>query len=154
MLNGSRIDFFRDTLKARAFVGGYSFDPTNYAHIQLWNPADSGKGLIVSCAIGSIFTATGCVIRLHSHNAALTNAANTEANKYIGGAAPVGEIRYQDNTPYLGTHISDILWGVANIGSFINSDPIYLPEGFGIHLLEISAGHPLTAHFEWIEVNA
>lgn len=154
MIGGKRIDYFRDTLIGRAYIGGaVKVGPINSTSIQLWNPADSGFFLILN-KLNSISEAAATVTyTLRYHTVALTGAEN-QANKYLGGAAGVGLVKSQDLTMAgVGTLIQEFGAPPGIERNFLeNSDPMIIGEGLGITITCLNSSAHLSVIFEWIEV--
>jgi len=153
-IGGSRVDDFRNTLAGRAYIGGAEKSgPVNSPVIQLWNPAASGFNLVLNRITTVSDAPVTALYKMGYHNAAMSGA-ESQANKYLGGAAGVGLVKSQD-TGFIGTAMFTYNSppGVEHV-LLANSDPIWIPEGLGEFIYLYSAANKLSVIFEWIEVPA
>ena len=150
MIGGNRVDYWRDTLIKRAFITGTSQTAVaaQNSHIQLWNPAASGKLLIVE-KIGFKIQTAGTVY-LAYYATTLATLAASQGNKYLGEADGVGLIKRATNAGALGTTISRLYYVTEQ--EFVFERPIIIGEEMGLVILNLTVDEYLKAYFEWIEV--
>lgn len=131
-----------------AVVGGAA-SASNYTHCQLWNPAASGVVLNVSRLFGFADAGVTALFMRH-HNTALTQGPGAGVNKFIGGGASVGELRYQANSSALGTSF----WkGTGVTLDFTPTRaPLLIPAGYGLVVVGDVVNKACTVSFEWSEV--
>ena len=87
---------FEQTAGGVAFQAGVIVNAVaaQYGHLQLWNPAGSGKNITVNkLMMHAVATATACAVARHS--TALTTLAGPPGNCLLGGAASAAEGRSQ-----------------------------------------------------------
>jgi hypothetical protein len=121
----------------------------SYPHVQIWNPAGTGVFLAVEKILFST-AATG--VRVITATAALTNDG-AEFNKYLGGAAPLGQVKYENNVTFQGVSTVIILTCLtARMLEFKFNDPFILPESHGLNLAAGAVNVELKAVFQWREV--
>lgn len=122
----------------------------NHAHIQLLNPTGSQRNLSLSqlnvFSVGTI--SQGIVVREYS--TALTSLKSNGYAKKMGlGAVSVGQIRAQNNNLPLG--VQDILVLDKSQKQYKLTEPIVLPEGKGIVVVNGVLGEDLGCTFEYTE---
>lgn len=143
--------WYYDTEQKRSFIGGGSNSggAATYAHAQLWNPAASGKRLILqSLQLG---TASTTWLWIADSTSAL-GADGFEGNKYLGEAAPVGQVKHTANATLQGSQRSVAFVDVQ--GNFPIKPNIIIPEGRGLIIAPGNLNVDLWAQFQWIEVTA
>lgn len=150
---------FYQTLDKRAFISGGMRAPTggNTINMQLWNPAASGKVLILQKLSYYIQTAGPKYINFCHHNAACADGVLDMGNKYLGQAAGVGITRYSSGAA-LGTSIIRIY----DIGSTLGAQwfhiplrqAILIPEGIGLIGNTEIADVPMGVLWQWYEIDA
>lgn len=163
MIGGTKIiksiqqdeSWFYDSFQKRAFIGAAIEGPVaaQYPHVQLWNPAASGKILACTKIIAGILTGTPR-LSIRYYNTELTTGWQ-EGNKYLAEAAGAGALRGETNVAMLGNEIGQFLLDGVNqpyIEIDLQNSPILIHEDFGLHVLSTTVNLTLTALFEWIEV--
>lgn len=150
MIGGTRVDYWRDTLIKRAFVGGGSASGgvATYAGVQLWNPAASGKLLICERA----FVTIAAPASVHIRNDFATLASNgVEGNKYLNEAAPAGQVKFA-SVAIQGAAIGFIQLLAGDLSkTFRFQHPFIIPEGRGLNFFIDLLNTRMTVNFEWIE---
>lgn len=149
-----------DGEKARTLSGGSFFATpatgavvSQFSFTQLWNPAGSGKNLIVQQL--AMASPTAGQINLHSGTVAYTTdiTATNAGNKRIGSAMGIATIRSQTSVTGVTTSLklfniqasTELTWKPA--GSLV------VPPGFGINAQHQVANASLASTFEWFEEN-
>lgn len=121
-----------------------------YSHVQIWNPAASGKNLILNKISALFVTNSGAGINVSS--APLTNLTGKGVSKYLGGVASVGEIRNQTNAAALGTQVLN--FGIEVSGGskdFPFSEPFVIPPGRGVIVQCGGVNISIYGSFQWNE---
>lgn len=141
-------------LSGKAFIGG-DFSPAVAAtnsHVQLFNPAASGIQVLINRILVRPSSSTP-TIRLTSTTTALTTLSTFAGNKLIGGAAPVAEVRIQNNNGILGTVILFFRSAGTVEAEFLNLNPeIVLNPGNGVNIVMATQNEATVADFEWVEI--
>lgn len=146
------------TMAGRAFMlaGGVLGGANQCGAWGLWNPANSGKQLVISAYAASSAVAGAVSVRNTVVQLAQDNGARG-AQKKIGGAAIPGVARYMQES---------MVNGVRRAGeedydySFIQpnstllrtfKEPIIVMPGAGLHMLFQTTASILNGTFEWVE---
>jgi len=124
----------------------------NYSHVQLWNPAGTGKRLIVTEVL--LATAVAGSLSLRRHNVALaTLSGAVPMNKRLDAApvASVAQLRDEQNAAQLGTFAGSVM--AAGIASFLwkFSEPYSVEPGFGLQAVGSAVNEIVRANFQWFE---
>jgi len=151
MIGGTRVDYWRDALIKRAFVGGGECVAVagQQSAVQLWNPAASGKLLIVNRIRANMDVAGTMYLAYYA--TALSASLTSKGNKYLGEATSIGLIRYEANAGVLGTIIDRIYLPATSMFMEIFDVNIIIGEGMGLSVTHLTANRRITADFEWIE---
>lgn len=140
-------------LAGLAFIGYAYAAPVvgNLSHVQLWNPGASGKNLVVEQV--STFTQGAGLSGFAGlgANVALTGLIGSPPSKKVGGAASaVAQLRSQANAAILGLLPS--MFNMTIQGPlFKPNEPIIVPPGFGLNIVNGADNQDLGAHFEYFE---
>ncbi len=122
------------TVSGAAFQGSVTCVgvAASYSHTQLWNPAGSGKNLIVSQFQLNSFSAQSVSVR--AHNVALGALYGNCPAKKLGGAASLAELRSQTSGGYLPTTADMAAFYCAANSSlpFKYTEPVVIPPGQGL----------------------
>lgn len=145
---------YRTTREGIAYWGGTAsaIGAADFSHVQLWNPAGSGRILVLETLQISVDSGS---VALRRHTAALANLATAPANKFLGGAAGVGEVRHQANASAIGTSFNGSVgasFGQSPI-NFLNR-PVIIPAGHGLIVSHNTVNINTRAMFEWLELPA
>lgn len=157
-MHGTRVDFFRNSLIERAFLQGVHTAAVagNNSHVQLWNPAASGKLLILTHIDIIVNPAAVLFVSIRLYNAAL-GALTQGSNKYLGEPDGVGATCGVNNVGQLGVAMAffrnDTGATIFKMPS-LDTHPFVIPEGMGLVLVTDLVNSELNALFEWIEVAA
>lgn len=151
LLGVIRTEDASESRASRAFMGyvNQGAVAAENSHVQIHNPAASGKTVIVRSVRVSATVAT--YVRLAIYNTALTTSVATKANKDSGGAAPVANIRSATNAGELGTAIGSHRIAAVTPTEMIAAGPILLGAGEGLVVLDVNVNDTLTGTFEWTE---
>lgn len=147
-----QVDFDKYLMAKQLFVGSVYVFPTatQYAYVQLWNPATSGKNLIVRDCTASSNNA-GDSIQLGSAAATIGSLVGGQGeNSYIGEAGPDGKL-YQDDSAVSDQH-SSIFKTWVDVAYRFNQvmGPFFVPPGAGLSFRS-SASSKLYCYFRWRE---
>jgi hypothetical protein len=138
------------TLAGAAFMGAMQRTQlaANNSYVQLWNPAGSGKNLIVKAYGVGASSAGGLTMGFGS--VALVNLLATAQAKLAGGAAPVAQIRNENSNVSYFTNAVDTFYAPALQSSQrALQEPLMLPPGKGFN---VAAGvTDLNCSIEWVE---
>jgi hypothetical protein len=146
--------------KARTYGGGAFLASVNIgpvaaqlSHLQLFNPAGSGKNVILSAF--SVSSATSGLLVIGRYNVPLTTslAVTTAVNKLAGGAAGVSQLRSQNSVGNLIVGSPMYLPNIAASTTFVCNlkEPFLIIPGTGIVLEHNSVNTDLAAGFEFYE---
>jgi hypothetical protein len=127
--------------------------PSTYSNLQLWNPVDSGKNLIIGAMdFGTITTGA---INVLASNLALANLFNVAvANKRLGSAPGVGQLRWENRAAQ-----EAFTFGMLRNEATAANTPqqwnirgaVVVPPGWGLNVYVPQAATTSTANFEWFE---
>lgn len=141
------------TLADKAFVAyvNATADVNCKPHMQLWNPADSGKNLIVEKIIFS--SATAQPVRISSYNAAFAASGFTPQNKRIGSAAKsvAQALANTSSSQALGTLIVNASCQANTPFVLTPTEPFLVPPGFGLMTVGGAVTTDLATNFEYYE---
>jgi len=141
------------TMAGGAFMGAASVAPGAglKAVTQLWNPAGSGKNLIVSQLTANVGNMDGYYFAASQGNTVAT-IANGQSKK-IGGAAAVGIIQCGPLAAVvtLGIPMQSFSLQAQSSYTFKLTEPIVIPPGYGLVGYPSAANNPAGASFEWYE---
>lgn len=140
------------TLANIAFYGGSQINgsPGLISHVQLWNPAGSGKLLCVeSMTVGGGSAGHLTFVR---HTVAASTLVRSPASKNTGSAASVSQIRTEQNAAILQTEVyfNNLGLSYANL-LYQFANPIVVPPGHGIAAVNGSANNAIAAAFDFYE---
>jgi hypothetical protein len=123
----------------------------NYGHVELFNPAASGKRAIVE-SVG-LYSIGACVVDIADTNLQLASLNAYPQAKLLGGAASVMEYRSQANATLLGPVQSLMTVGLqASQQLFVKlAEPIIIPPGRGLIVRDTTQNQQFGAIFEFFE---
>lgn len=144
------------TLAGGMFAGAGAFPASagNYTLIQLWNPAGTGRNVILSQISFSANASTAVDVYGTPTIAASDVSADRLANKLIGSGRGAAQVRAESNTnPFV------FPYGIAYSGFVTASGMVYwtprgglvIRPGFGLNVRAAAAGIQISANFEWQE---
>lgn len=141
------------TLGGGAFMGGVQCGTTagQNSHVQIWNPLGSGKNVIVESITYSSNSNGGILFR--TGNVAAANMLGNGVSKLAGGAvASVAQLRYQTNATGLGGGNMMIVGiAAAQFSTYTFKEPVVVPPGQGLLVLQGTQAADVTGNFEWYE---
>lgn len=122
-----------------------------YSASELWNPAGSGKNLIMNKA--SVMSGVAnSPFWMTKHNAALAGLSALVTSKLLGGAAPVGELRTAANAAMVGSLIGNFgAAGAYDSRDFPFSEPVIIPPGNGVIFQLALVNSSAWVTFQWNE---
>lgn len=133
---------------AQGYQGGVAAE---YQHVQLFNPAGSGRNVVVSKLI-VISSVAAQAFRISVGSVAAAVLASAGVSKKVGGAASVAQIRTHSSAAPFGS-----LSMVAGVSAAYDSrevpfsEPILLPEGTGLIVGSNAVNVSLWGSFQWLE---
>lgn len=154
-----------DGEKYRTMAGGMfvasSYSPAaagNYSFVQLWNPAGSGKNLIVG-QIG-LSTSLASAINIYfsnSQHASLNSAPQRYQNKLSGSASiPVAQARYKQSAIFE-TFPMGLGWSpycqANNMVPWPIKGALVVQPGYGMNAVAAVQNTDLVMNCEWFEEN-
>jgi hypothetical protein len=148
------IDGGKNRTNADLACMGYAYSGPvagQYTHIQLFNPAGSGKNLYVG-QIG--FFSTGTVnngITIGQYNTALPNLVRQGARKRLGATASIAQVNSTNNAAQLLLAASPMAALAKNLPSLKFIEPIEIQPGFGLIVINATTAEDLGATFEYFE---
>lgn len=133
-----------------AFIGyaAASAVPGQMSHNQLWNPAGSGKNLILTKI--SVLPSTSAAIGLGTSVAALLALTGAAGSKKLGGAAPLAELRGATYAALQGIQVGNFSI-VSGSMDFSFSEPLVAPPGNGVIIFSSLVNINLYTTFQWFE---
>lgn len=141
------------TVAGRAYIGAnyQSAVPGQYSKSQLWNPAGSGKNLILGSF--SMQSSIGGQLNVRSTSGALALAGPTLAgSKLVGDAVPfVGMLRVEAAVGVVDAVLASFLFQ-ANVNiQYSPKEPFVLRPGYGVMVNHQTGNADLNVVFEWFE---
>lgn len=149
-----------DGAKSRTLAGlvflGYGYCPAvsaKFSYVQLWNPAASGRRLVLGQVTYAANQAASAIAHMGYMTVALASLSGNPKNKLLGGAVSAAEIRTENFTSAPGSvSMSDLYMpGAVNQTLKIN-EPIIINPGIGL-IVELNAlpNVGLSTNFEFYE---
>lgn len=128
--------------------------PGQYPGVQLWNPAGSGKNLIVT-SVDCGLSAAGSV-RIYGDNVAFANdvSGSSISNALVGAAAGVAQVRREVFAAPPAIPFGRGREPIIPANSYIQvvlDGPMVVPPGFGVSTLGAPVGVVLGVSFQWFE---
>ncbi|MEW6258035.1 MAG: hypothetical protein AB1592_18940 [Pseudomonadota bacterium] len=122
-----------------------------YSGVQLWNPAGSGKRIVVS----RIFAGTAAgpsLMHVRSMTSALSVLDSSPSNKLIGGAASVSQVRKSSSEATIPGDLVMLFSMASSQKEAVElKEPVVLGDGFGLSVFVNAVNVTVTAAFELIE---
>lgn len=144
--------WYAEIRAGRAFTGTGDVGAVvgEFSHIQLFNPAGSGRILLVH---RFVVTALNVIaISMFTHNTELTTDNGAGANLLAGSTAGQGHVRQQTNVSVLGTEVRGWIIVANNPLDFVKEWDFELGEGEGIHVACTSTNQRIVTFTDWTEV--
>lgn len=125
----------------------------NYPNLQLWNPVGSGKNLIIGAMdFGTITTGA---INVLASNIALANVFSVPvANKRLGSAPGVGQLRFENRAaaePFTFGMLRNEATAANTPQQWNIRGAVVVPPGWGLNVYCPQVNTTSTANFEWFE---
>lgn len=142
----------RDVIEQRCFYGGYSYvaAASNYPHIQLVNPAGSGKVILLDAIIANTDANGNILVGTLGSN--LANDVAAWSSKFIDAADGVGLIKYEDDTSVKITALSQFKATNIKEPRWVITRPFLIGQGRDIVISVPTVTMELTVHFEGREL--
>lgn len=143
---------------ARVKAGACFIGPVNqagvagqYSYTELWNPAGSGKNLILNKISAQCLTAA-VSLYVARHNAALATLAGNGISKITSGGTGAAELRAGTNAVLVGAPMGYFAIAAASDSKdFDFSEPLIIQPGAGVLVNTLLFNVNLSATFQWIE---
>lgn len=120
----------------------------NLPHIQLWNPAGSGKRVVIEDIGGSV---SASLMKIALGSVPLTTLVGNAQNKRLGGGLSAAELRTQESVSSIGNDFASFAFE-PNIFSVLKlTSPIILDEGVGLNVKCGATGSTLQANVQFYE---
>lgn len=130
------------------FRGRLTSSAGNYSQVQLWNPAGSGKRLIVSSYHANTSGANGTVLTMGT--AALPTAFSAvPGSKLAGGPASVGQQRWEQSAAFAAS--SATITQIISNAQQSDPEPIVVLPGYGLNFATSDLAADLLACCHFIE---
>lgn len=143
-----------ETGLARSFMGGFvtAGSVGVYGHVQLLNPAASGK-VVYLRSLMAYASVVSAAVALYLYATPLVTNTTTLFNKTLGGAAPIAQLRAAELAALTGTKIMELGLLPVPPTRFLSpgDDPIIIPANTGLMVVGESA-MKVGGYFEWVEV--
>ncbi|MES2251117.1 MAG: hypothetical protein V4645_27840 [Pseudomonadota bacterium] len=126
---------------------------TKQSCVQLWNPAGSGKRLVLG-QLAVISSAASSVACYPSNTSLAFVAVPPVVNKLLGGAVGVAQARIDQLAvpPTYTFGVAQTLGAQLAASAFWKpTEPMVIPPGFGMNVVLSAANVNLSAGFEWFE---
>lgn len=120
-----------------------------YSHCILYNPAGSGKNLILDRA--AMLMPTAGTVGLSVVSALLAVAANNTANKLVNTGGRVGDLRAGTFASAQGNPFFNLTIPANESREFAFSEPFVIPPTYGLAAYGMTANIQLTANWQWKE---
>ena len=141
------------SLASSAFMGATAAGAVaaQFAGIQLWNPAATGKNIVLEKF--SVSSGTAMIFNMGQNAAAMASLITNSGPKLLGSAvANIGVIRNGNNVASVITKILAANYVAANASMDYNlREPVVIPPGFGFVVEGSVVNTGITATFEWFE---
>jgi len=121
------------------------------SHLQLWNPANSVRNLVIEQILSVSSVSTGIWHGVTDAAIGAGTAASITPKRIGTGYAGKAELRQAKSATQIGQVITLVNAPVSVTGTFKPNEPIVIPPGFGYLLLPQAANADVTATFEWYE---
>lgn len=123
-----------------------------YSQLQLWNPSNSGKRLVVESML--VWAQNGgCTFYFESSTAALATLVANGQPKLLSGNAGIGAV-YTGSTataPPAGSAIGTMPVSTGTTYSVVPHEPYVIPPGYGLVIINNLANNSIAGSFEWYE---
>ncbi|WP_175771716.1 hypothetical protein [Burkholderia ambifaria] len=121
-----------------------------YSRLQLWNPANSGKRVVVEAMW--LWSQAAATILLQDSTAALANTYEAASPKLLGGTAGAALCMYDTTAAQPATPSIMAVQVVAQQLQIVKfAEPIVVPPGHGLLAASQGVNMTATANFEWYE---
>lgn len=141
------------SIAGAAFIGtGYqAATAAVYSGVQLWNPAGSGKNLVLK-ALAVVSQTGNWTAGIQHATAKLTNTLNTYAPKKRDMPAGVGLIAVQTAGAPPGTTVFSLSGIASQTEQFAFSEPVVIPPDSGLSCWIVTTVNMANqSSFEWFE---
>ena len=139
------------TLANMAFVAGVGLVGQGglYSTAQLWNPAGSGKNIVVE--VFEMTSPEGGYIAWEFTSAPLATFVDNGRSKKPAGAPSASQTRRESKGAAVNGSIGVFITAGNNLIQKRYIEPIVLPPGYGLNVGHTAANSGLTVYFEYFE---
>lgn len=123
----------------------------NFAQVQLWNPAGSGKRIFIEQMLIGVTAADGASI--YPALGMLTTDLGAASSKKIGGAPASARLKKSSVTvyPYSAQPLAGVNLQASGNATYKLTEPLCIEEGSGISVIASTTGNSVQATFEFFE---
>jgi hypothetical protein len=147
------------TMAGLAFSGAYGagYTPGNYSRLSLWNPAGSGKNVILEAI--ALSSGAALTVNLYKSDAPATGGSSNGQGKLLNGNALVStaQVIQDSNQPALGSN-GTAIWQLAVVANgkdlWKPTEPIVVQPGRALMAWGLTAGADFALSLEWFEESA
>lgn len=137
----------------RLFGGPDAYEAAKYPYVQLWNPAASGKNLIIT-RVEAACSAAGDVFFYSQTTALATNQPSRLQNALAAGAVGVAQLRVGPSATFPAPSFWRPQMVPANTPvTLFSESPLILPPGNGWVIASNQLASRLVGYFSWFEAN-
>ncbi|HEX7742849.1 MAG TPA: hypothetical protein VF442_10535 [Sphingobium sp.] len=137
----------------RAFAWAHGVGPVaaQFSRTQLWNPAGSGRRVIVKAY--SLTSSAASQVNCYANTVALAGLNAIVNSKHPGGAAPSAQCRVETAAAVTvgGVYIDAVVFAAAAFARNVLQEPVVLEPGYGFMQEQLTANLNLNAVYEWTE---
>lgn len=131
-------------------VAGLTAGAGQYPQLQIFNPAGSGKNVIINSVVAGC-TSAGLIYGNYGI-VQLANLVGPAKNKRLGGAVSASELRYEANAVLVASTAISFVNAAANDSREMKfSEPLLLPPGYGFGMYSNNLAVNLTVSIQFIE---
>ena len=140
------------TIANNAFIGVnlYSAVAAQYSKVQLWNPANTGKSLILG-AFSFSSTVAGSVYARYNTAALAISGSLSPASKLVGGAAPSALFRVESAATVTDPTLAGFNFLANSAVFYTPKEPFVIRPGYGLVINHQTVNADISANFEWFE---
>jgi len=148
------IDWLYQIRQNRGFIaGGEQAGAVGaYSHIQLYNPANSGRVVIIKKLFVSVDVSA--LVHVRTYDTALATLITTGINLATGGSAGAGQLKKTTNAAILGTFVVGAWVPSGQIFELVKDWWFLLNQATGILIVPDSANNKIQSWWEWTEIDA
>lgn len=124
-----------------------------YPHVQIYNPAGSGKNVILSKV--TVFSAASIRFSLMRYNTPLATLSGAGYAKKASMPDAAAVVRMENNVARLGVPVANFAIGAPETAVEVPfAEPFIIEQGGGLVISDWAVNHEIYATFQWSEENA